>query len=112
MQHMIEWRISFQQAIIQEVVFPLMCYTEEDDELWQEDPYEFIRVKYGEEENIISTDSKRTWFLWGSWLSFESKIYTTSGLFLTNCAILNQVSPSILIRCSLKSKILSKQLRF
>ena len=42
-----------------------MCYTEEDDELWQEDPYEFIRVKYGEEENIISTDSKRTRFLWG-----------------------------------------------
>ncbi|KAJ7370959.1 importin-7 [Desmophyllum pertusum] len=37
------------QAIIQEVVFPLMCYTEEDDELWQEDPYEFIRVKYGKE---------------------------------------------------------------
>lgn len=36
------------QAIIQEVVFPLMCYTEEDDEMWQEDPYEFIRVKYGE----------------------------------------------------------------
>ena len=28
-------------------MFPLMCYTEEDDELWQEDPYEFIRVKYG-----------------------------------------------------------------
>lgn len=26
-----------------------MCYTEEDDELWQEDPYEFIRVKYGKE---------------------------------------------------------------
>ena len=39
--------LSLQQAIIQEVVFPLMCYTEEDDELWQEDPYEFIRVKYG-----------------------------------------------------------------
>lgn len=29
-----------------------MCYTEEDDELWQEDPYEFIRVKYGEEQYI------------------------------------------------------------
>lgn len=28
-----------------------MCYTEEDDELWQEDPYEFIRVKYGEKGN-------------------------------------------------------------
>jgi len=31
-----------------------MCYTEEDDELWQEDPYEFIRVKYGEEEKVIT----------------------------------------------------------
>ena len=28
-----------------------MCYTDEDDELWQEDPYEFIRVKYGEKDN-------------------------------------------------------------
>ena len=42
-----------QQGIIQEVVFPLMCYTDEDDELWQEDPYEFIRVKYGKEGNKI-----------------------------------------------------------
>ena len=30
-----------------------MCYTDEDDELWQEDPYEFIRVKYGKEGNKI-----------------------------------------------------------
>lgn len=42
------------QAIIQEVIFPLMCYTEEDDELWQEDPYEFIRVKYDIFEDFIS----------------------------------------------------------
>ncbi|XP_020624379.1 importin-7-like [Orbicella faveolata] len=42
------------QAIIQEVVFPLMCYTEEDDELWQEDPYEFIRVKYDIFEDFVS----------------------------------------------------------
>ncbi|KAL9955530.1 hypothetical protein ACROYT_G036866 [Oculina patagonica] len=42
------------QAVIQEVVFPLMCYTEEDDELWQEDPYEFIRVKYDIFEDFVS----------------------------------------------------------
>ncbi|XP_073245306.1 importin-7-like [Porites lutea] len=42
------------QAIIQEVVFPLMCYTEEDEELWQEDPYEFIRVKYDIFEDFVS----------------------------------------------------------
>lgn len=24
-----------------------MCHTDEDQELWEEDPYDFIRVKYG-----------------------------------------------------------------
>lgn len=37
----------FFQGIIHEVVFPLMCHTDEDQELWDEDPYDFIRVKYG-----------------------------------------------------------------
>ncbi len=27
------------QPIIQEVLFPLMCYTDENEELWNEDPY-------------------------------------------------------------------------
>lgn len=35
------------QDIIQYVVFPLMCYTDSDEELWQEDPYEYIRMKFG-----------------------------------------------------------------
>lgn len=33
-----------------------MCYTDEDDELWQEDPYEFIRVKYGKHNFSIFID--------------------------------------------------------
>lgn len=24
-----------------------MCYKDEDEELWQEDPYEYIRMKFG-----------------------------------------------------------------
>lgn len=36
------------QGIIQDVIFPLMCYTDADEELWQEDPYEYIRMKFGE----------------------------------------------------------------
>uniref|UniRef100_A0A4W4GJV0 Importin N-terminal domain-containing protein n=1 Tax=Electrophorus electricus TaxID=8005 RepID=A0A4W4GJV0_ELEEL len=36
------------QGIIQDVVFPLMCYTDSDEELWQEDPYEYIRMKFGD----------------------------------------------------------------
>uniref|UniRef100_A0A8C7FNV0 Importin 7 n=1 Tax=Oncorhynchus kisutch TaxID=8019 RepID=A0A8C7FNV0_ONCKI len=34
------------QGIIQDVVFPLMCYTDSDQELWEEDPYEYIRMKF------------------------------------------------------------------
>lgn len=33
-----------------------MCYTDADEELWQEDPYEYIRMKFG--ENLKSTDVK------------------------------------------------------
>ena len=28
-------------------MFPLMCYDDEDDQLWKEDPQEYIRMKYG-----------------------------------------------------------------
>lgn len=37
------------QGIIQDVVFPLMCYTDADAERWQEDPYEYIRMKFGKQ---------------------------------------------------------------
>ncbi|XP_072309448.1 importin-8 isoform X2 [Eucyclogobius newberryi] len=34
------------QILNQEVIFPLMCYKDEDEKLWQEDPYEYIRMKF------------------------------------------------------------------
>uniref|UniRef100_A0A8D0A125 Importin 7 n=1 Tax=Sander lucioperca TaxID=283035 RepID=A0A8D0A125_SANLU len=37
-----------------DVVFPLMCYTDSDEELWQEDPYEYIRMKFDVFEDFIS----------------------------------------------------------
>ena len=40
-------RISYFQLIYQEVMFPLLCYDDEDDQLWREDPQEYIRMKYG-----------------------------------------------------------------
>jgi hypothetical protein len=36
------------QPIIQEVIFPLMCHSDADEELWETDPQEYIRIKYGE----------------------------------------------------------------
>lgn len=29
------------------MIFSVMCYKDEDEELWQEDPYEYIRMKFG-----------------------------------------------------------------
>lgn len=34
-------------AIIQDVIFPIMSYTDADQDLWENDPYEYIRVKFG-----------------------------------------------------------------
>ena len=34
-------------AIIQDVIFPIMSYTDADEDLWTSDPYEYIRVKFG-----------------------------------------------------------------
>ncbi|MBN3321976.1 IPO8 protein, partial [Atractosteus spatula] len=48
--HSLTWKQMkpHMQAINQEVIFPLMCYKDEDEKLWQEDPYEYIRMKFSE----------------------------------------------------------------
>lgn len=33
-------------AIIQDVIFPLMSYSDADEELWETDPIEYIREKF------------------------------------------------------------------
>jgi len=34
-------------AVIQDVIFPIMSFTDSDQELWESDPYEYIRLKFG-----------------------------------------------------------------
>lgn len=46
------------QGIIQDVVFPLMCYTDSDQELWEEDPYEYIRMKFGKHHSCFWQSEK------------------------------------------------------
>ncbi|KAF6103797.1 importin 7 [Phyllostomus discolor] len=55
-QHALTWKNlkPHIQGIIQDVIFPLMCYTDADEELWQEDPYEYIRMKFDVFEDFIS----------------------------------------------------------
>ncbi|CAH2276329.1 importin-8 isoform X1 [Pelobates cultripes] len=40
--------------ISEEVIFPLMCYQDEDDDLWQDDPTEYIRLKFDVFEDYVS----------------------------------------------------------
>lgn len=34
--------------IIRDVLFPILSYSAADEELWNNNPYEYIRVKFGE----------------------------------------------------------------
>ena len=33
-------------------MFPMMCYSDADDELWKDDPYEYIRMKFGQSATL------------------------------------------------------------
>ncbi|EMP28541.1 Importin-8 [Chelonia mydas] len=48
------YAVGIQQSISEEVIFSLMCYKDEDEELWQEDPYEYIRMKFDVFEDYAS----------------------------------------------------------
>jgi hypothetical protein len=33
--------------VVKTVVFPLLCFSDADQELWDSDPYEYVRTKFG-----------------------------------------------------------------
>ena len=47
--HAVSWKMMkpHVQVIVQEILFPLMCHSDQDEDLWQADPVEYIRIKYG-----------------------------------------------------------------
>ena len=49
--HANSWKLikSHFYTIFTDIIFPMMCQSEEDDALWDSDPYEYIRMKFGEE---------------------------------------------------------------
>ncbi|KAM4881890.1 importin-8 isoform 2-T3 [Thomomys bottae] len=46
--HSVTWKQMkpHMQNICEDVIFSVMCYKDEDEELWKEDPYEYIRMKF------------------------------------------------------------------
>lgn len=41
-----------------------MCYKDEDEKLWQEDPYEYIRMKFSKYLNAIPKMTEIGVFIW------------------------------------------------
>ena len=39
---------------LQDIVFPLMSYSEQDADMWDNDPYEYIRIKFDIFEDFVS----------------------------------------------------------
>jgi len=54
--HALTWKLIKPHIleIIEKIIFPLMSYTEKDAELWETDPYEYIRVKFDIFEDFVS----------------------------------------------------------
>lgn len=54
--HAVTWKLIKPHAatLIKNVIFPLMSYSQEDDELWNTDPYEYIRIKFDVFEDFVS----------------------------------------------------------
>jgi len=40
--------------VIQEIVYPLCCHSDKDEELWQDDPQEYIRTKYDVFDELVN----------------------------------------------------------
>ena len=34
-------------VLLFEIIFPLMCFNDDDQKLWDEDPHEYVRKGYG-----------------------------------------------------------------
>jgi hypothetical protein len=39
--------------ILFEIIFPLMCFNDNDQKLWDEDPHEYVRKGYGEFQDPV-----------------------------------------------------------
>ena len=50
-------------TMLKELLFPLMCFTEEDAELWEDDPEEYIRIKFDVFEEMTNPKSAAEDFL-------------------------------------------------
>jgi len=54
--HALTWKVmkEHMNALLENVVLPIMSFNEEDQDLWETDPYEYVRVKFDIFEDFVS----------------------------------------------------------
>ena len=54
--HALSWKLlkPHVPTLVRDVIFRLMSYSQEDAELWETDPYEYVRVKFDIFEDFVS----------------------------------------------------------
>ena len=72
-------------SLLFEIVFPLMCFNDNDQKLWDEDPHEYVRKGYGmafwsEFISLKTLDWFRQFRTSLGLLQISLKIYTVRGL--------------------------------
>lgn len=63
--HAQTWKVmkGVYEELLKDIIFPLMCFNDEDGELWEDDPYEYVRVKFNAFEDFLSPSSAAQCFL-------------------------------------------------
>lgn len=54
--HSITWKMlkNDMMVVVEKIIFPLMCHSDDDEELWHSDPREYIRMKFDIFEEYVS----------------------------------------------------------
>lgn len=54
--HSMTWKMlkNDMMVVVEKIIFPLMCHSNEDEELWHTDPREYIRLKFDIFEEYVS----------------------------------------------------------
>ncbi|KAE8723860.1 Importin beta-like SAD2 [Hibiscus syriacus] len=51
-------------VLLFEIVFPLMCFNDNDQKLWEEDPHEYVRKGYGKLLSLVCLLQNLEWATW------------------------------------------------
>ncbi|XP_039266742.2 importin-7-like [Styela clava] len=79
--HSQTWKVmkGVYDEVLKDVIFPLMCFSEKDEELWSDDPHEFVRERFDFKEDFFSPSSAAQCFLQSACTKRKQVVQKTMG---------------------------------